>query len=316
MSNSINDPVESSIELLLAPSAEIWRLLFEIYNVEVDKSILTCEAVYGSFYKHLKNVRKNIAKGCCVLGEIYLELTVMRRSGRLDEVNTVKLEVYLNNLVALFQSQDDLNLEKNTNVRADKCDTMINHQMEVLNKKKKKADDVVSLSLLTVGLGFAGFATASSVSAKFMSFSNLKSKVLLGVSSGCLVFASALQLAEYMEYNDRFNNIIHNLTVLKQNLTSLISAVKVFSAELIDLINQIKRYSQETRMDVLMVNNFSPTSQSFSVKVNDMAVKTKDLQVILLRMEVSVLERGEFLKTGKSRLPEKSKRSSKLYSTK
>lgn len=314
MADSIDsNPMKSSITLLVAPKAEIWKHQFEIYKLKADRSIMTCDMVYGIFYKLLKSVRKDIAKGSYMLGEIFLELKVMGKSRRCDNINTTELEFFSTKILEVFQSQDVLILKNKLDSRANDCNATVDNQMKNINERKKIVNRVVSLSLLTAGLGFAGFAAAVGTSAHFMTFDELKCKILLGATSGSLFLVSTLQLAEYLEYNDNFNGIIHNLSELRHNLTSLITAVKLFSAELTELIEQIKQYSQETRMDTRIIGHFLPNSKFFSAKIDEMADKIKNLQIALVKMEISVNEGVDFIKAGKSGLTTKTKRSQKTY---
>lgn len=299
--------VESSITSLVASEAEEWKVLFNMYKVEINRSIMTCDMAYGSFYTHLKNVRKDIAKGSYIMGEIFLELKVMGKSGRVDDINTTELDYFSTKILEIFQSQDDIVLKNKLDTRANMCEAMIDRQMEYFNKKKNVANRAVSLSLLTAGLGFAGFATAVGASVHLMSLNNVKSKFLLGASSGALLLASTLRLAEYLEYSDNFKGIIHNLSELKDSLSSLISAVRLFSAELNELIEQIKQYSQETKVDTQMMSNLFPSSESFFTKIDEMASKAKNLQIALVKMEISANEGVDFVKAGKSGLTTKFK---------
>lgn len=314
MSADLNNSINSA---LIYPDSStttaIWKLLLEIYKVEVNKSILSCDIVYGSFQKQLKNAKKDLTKGYTILAAIFLELKNMERNNQLNDVNTTELTDNFTKFQELFGSPRHRELQERLEARADKCSYMIDYRLEVLNKRRKEFDRAAQITLTTAGISYAGFAAVLGASAKAMICKNVKAtKYLFRISSGGLLLASAAQLAEYLDYDRSIAGVVYDLKILRESLTDLLEHVDSFNVELADVIEQITYFSRDGKSLIKGSSN----GESFPSKVSKMATKAKDLQIILVRLEAYIDEDAKIVEADRDNLPRENRICTKRFANK
>lgn len=302
MSSDLNTAIDNALIFSETSTTAIWKLLLEIYKVEVNNSILSCDIVYGSFQKQLKNAKKDLTKGYTILAEIFLELKNMEQISQINDFDTTVLTDNLTDFQELFVSPRDRKLQESLEFRADQCSDMIEHKLEVLSKRKREVDRAASLTLTTAGLSFAGFAAVLGASAKAMICKNAKAtKFFLRVSSGGLLLASAVQLAEYLDYDQSIEGVLYDLKTLRESLTDLLEDVDKFNVELRDVVEQITYFSRDGKSLI----NCSSDNESFSSKVSKVATKAKALQITLVRLEAYIEDDVKIVEADRDHLPKK-----------
>lgn len=302
MSNDLNDSIDSALKLSESSTTAIWKLILEVYKIEVNKSILGCDIVYGTFQKYLQVVKMNLNKGYNILSDIFFELKTIEKGLQNNDIDIVQLAEHLAKFQEILGSpQQQQNSQENLESRAEQCSDMIDFRLKVLNLRKKEVDRAASLPLTTAGLAFAGFAAVLGASAKALVCNNITSRYFLRASSGGFLLASVAQLAEYIDYDRSFDRIVDDFSVLRESLTNLLEDVDKFNVELLDVIQQVRYYSRDGETLI----RCPPDSESFSSKVSELATKTKDLQITLVKLETNIDLGTDFAKAGRSELPKK-----------
>jgi hypothetical protein len=285
------------------PLSKSWKLLYEIYRVETNKSITINDFLHRNFQRQLLYVVDECKQGYDALDNIYSELKIARKcNAQLDQLNMVEIKASLKQLLNLFGSSyyQKLELEYSTNRYKD----VVKYQAQKTEEDSKKINRIASVILTTAGIGFAGFAAIIGASARIMLENDLKSKVLLGLTGGSLAVASISQVAEYFGY-DNFDCVIQDLLDLKRSLSDFFNLVNGFGIQLIKLIEEIELYSRETIKDIFFLSNHQSSTTPILGKVLDMIDKTEQCQVKIVKLETYAKENYEFIKRKRKELPRK-----------